>query len=259
MLVLGHFAEQYSLDNKVIIITGGSSGIGYGCAKFLSAMGARVVIFDLKDLEDSQKDHDMVSAASFIYCDVTSESSCRQAVEQVKSEFGRIDALINCAGVIKRKTVVDLEVEEWDLVIDVGLKGVYLVSKYVIPVMIANDGGSIVNIGSGWGIKGGPMAAAYCAAKGGVVNLTRAMAIDHGPQNIRVNCLCPGDVDTPLLRDEAHQLGIDLEQWLIESADRPIKRLGDPLDIAKAVYFLVSDLSPWVSGATLVVDGGGTA
>jgi len=256
---LGHLAEQYSLDNKVIIITGGSSGIGYGCAKFLSAMGARIVIFDLKDLEDSQKDHNITSAASFIYCDVTSESSCRQAVEQAKSEFGRIDALVNCAGVIKRKTVVDLEVEEWDLVIDVGLKGVYLVSKYVIPVMVANDGGSIVNIGSGWGIKGGPMAAAYCAAKGGVVNLTRAMAIDHGPQNIRVNCLCPGDVDTPLLRDEAHQLGIDLEQWLIESADRPIKRLGDPLDIAKAVYFLVSDLSPWVSGATLVVDGGGTA
>ncbi len=258
---MGHLVEQYGLDNKVIIITGGSSGIGYGCAKFLSAMGAKVVIFDLKDLEeeDRKKDQDLVSAASFIYCDVTSESYCREAIEQVKSEFSRIDALVNCAGVIKRKTVVDLEVAEWDLVIDVGLKGVYLVSKYVIPVMIANNGGSIVNIGSGWGIKGGPEAAAYCAAKGGVVNLTRAMAIDHGPQNIRVNCLCPGDVDTPLLRDEAHQLGIDLEQWLIESADRPIKRLGEPLDIAKAVYFLVSDLSPWVSGAVLAVDGGGTA
>lgn len=256
---MGHLAEQYSLDDKVVIITGGSSGIGYGCAKFLSAMGARVVIFDLKDLEESQKDQNIASAVSFIYCDVTSESSCRQAIKQVESEFSRIDALVNCAGVIKRKTVVELEVDEWDLVIDVGLKGVYLVSKYVIPVMIANNGGSIVNIGSGWGIKGGPKAVAYCAAKGGVVNMTRAMAIDHGPQNIRVNCLCPGDVDTPLLRDEAHQLGIDLEQWLIESADRPIKRLGEPLDIAKAVYFLVSDLSPWVSGATLVVDGGGTA
>lgn len=256
---MGHLAEQYSLDDKVVIITGGSSGIGYGCAKFLSAMGARVVIFDLKDLEESQKDQNIASAVSFIYCDVTSESSCRQAIKQVESEFSRIDALVNCAGVIKRKTVVELEVDEWDLVIDVGLKGVYLVSKYVIPIMIANNGGSVVNIGSGWGIKGGPKAVAYCAAKGGVVNMTRAMAIDHGPQNIRVNCLCPGDVDTPLLRDEAHQLGIDLEQWLIESADRPIKRLGEPLDIAKAVYFLISDLSPWVSGATLVVDGGGTA
>jgi len=180
-------------------------------------------------------------------------------VAEVKDAFGRIDALVNCAGVIRRKTVVDLTEEEWDLVLDVGLKGIFLVSKYVVPVMAEQGGGSIVNIGSGWGVKGGPRAVAYCAAKGGTVNMTRAMAIDHGPQNIRVNCVCPGDVDTPLLRDEGRQLGMDLERWLAESADRPIHRVGQPIDIAKAVYFLVSDLSPWVSGAVLVVDGGGTA
>ncbi len=252
-------AESYRLDNNVVIVTGGSSGIGFGCAKFLSGMGAKVVIFDLKNIENNQPNSNDRNSIKYLYCDVTSENSCQQAVASVKSEFGRIDALVNCAGVIKRKTVVDLEVAEWDLVIDVGLKGVYLVAKYVIPVMAENGGGSIVNIGSGWGIKGGPMAAAYCAAKGGVVNLTRAMAIDHGPQNIRVNCVCPGDVDTPLFRDEAVQLGKDLEQWLIESADRPINRVGEPVDVAKAVYFLVSNLSPWISGATLVVDGGGIA
>ena len=114
-------------------------------------------------------------------------------------------------------------------------------------------------IGSGWGVKGGPNAVSYCAAKGGVVNLTRALAIDHGAQNIRVNCVCPGDVDTPLLRDEARQLGYDLDKWLEESADRPIHRLGTPEDIAKAVYFFLSDLSPWASGSILVIDGGGTA
>lgn len=202
---------------------------------------------------------EMGDDARFIYCDVTSEASCQKAVQQILACHRKIDALVNCAGVIRRKTVIELEESEWDLVIDVGLKGIFLMSKVVIPNMIENKGGSIVNIGSGWGIKGGPQAVAYCAAKGGVVNMTRAMAIDHGPQNIRVNCVCPGDIDTPLLRDEARQLNKDLDQWLAESADRPLSRLGKPEDIAKAVFYLISGLSPWVSGATLVVDGGGTA
>ncbi len=105
--------------------------------------------------------------------------------------------------------MVEMEESDWDLVIDVSLKGVFLLSKYMIPVMEASGGGSIINTGSGWGIKGGDKAAAYCAAKAGVVNVTKAMAIDHGPQNIRVNCICPGDTDTPLLRSEAHQLKLD--------------------------------------------------
>lgn len=179
--------------------------------------------------------------------------------EAVAKHFGGIDILVNCAGVIRRKSVEELEEKDWDAVLDVSLKGTFLVSKHVIPYMKKRGGGSIVNIGSGWGIKGGPKAAAYCAAKGGVVNLTRAMAIDHGPQNIRVNCVNPGDTDTPLLRDEARQLGIDEQEWLKESAQRPLARLGEPKDIAMAVYFLVSDLSRWITGANLVVDGGGTA
>ncbi|MFP3513293.1 SDR family NAD(P)-dependent oxidoreductase, partial [Peribacillus sp. SIMBA_075] len=116
---------------------------------------------------------------------------------------GRIDILFNNAGVIRRKTVVELEEQDWDLVINVSLKGAYNLSKFVIPIMAKSGGGSIINTGSGWGIKGGDKAAAYCAAKAGVVNLTRAMAIDHGPENIRVNCVSPGDTDTPLLREEA--------------------------------------------------------
>jgi len=161
--------------------------------------------------------------------------------------------------VIKRKDVVQLTEKEWDLSIDITLKGIYLVSRHLIPFMARGGGGSIVNIASGWGIKGGPKAVSYCAAKGGVINMTRAMAIDHGPQNIRVNSVSPGDTDTPLLRDEARQLGIDETKWLRESAERPLKRLGTPQDIAMAVYFLASDLSPWITGANLVVDGGGTA
>ncbi len=251
--------DLFGLDGRVVAVTGGASGIGLGCSQFLAKVGVAVVILDVNKISGEKAAEEIGSNSQFIYCDVTSVTSCQKAVEELIGIHRKIDALVNCAGVICRKTVVELEEGEWDLVIDVGLKGVFLVSKFVIPNMIENGGGSIVNIGSGWGIKGGPKAAAYCAAKGGVVNLTRAMAIDHGPQNIRVNCICPGDVDTPLLRDEARQLGIDLDQWLIDSADRPLNRLGGPEDIARAVFYLISDLSPWVSGSVLVVDGGGTA
>ena len=252
-------SDLMQIENQVVVITGAASGIGLGCARFLAEGGANIALFDVDQGKGTKASEEIGKNAFFIYCDVTSDSSCREAVEYVENNYGKINALVNCAGVIRRKTVVELTEDEWDLVLNVGLKGIYLVSKYVIPVMAKHKGGSIVNIGSGWGIKGGPRAAAYCAAKGGVVNMTRAMAIDHGPQNIRVNCICPGDVDTPLLRDEGQQIGKDLDEWLRESADRPLNRLGNPEDIAKAVYFLVSSLSTWVSGATLVVDGGGTA
>ena len=177
----------------------------------------------------------------------------------VQKELGNIDILFNNAGVIHRKSVVELEEPEWDLVVDVSLKAIFLLSRSIIPRMIENGGGCIINTGSGWGLKGGPRAAAYCAAKGGVVNLTRAMAIDHGKQGIRVNCVCPGDIDTPLLRGEARELGIDEEEFMIESADRPINRVDTPEDVAKAVLFLACDLSAWVTGTTVVVDGGGLA
>lgn len=126
--------------------------------------------------------------------------------------------------------------------------------------MEKGGGGSIINTGSGWGLKGGDEAASYCAAKAGVVNLTKAMAIDHGKNNIRVNCICPGDTDTPLLRDEAHQLRLDEEKFLVSSGqDRPLKRIGTPEDIAKGVMYLASDMSSWVTGTVLTVDGGGLA
>jgi len=248
--------EILDLAGKVALVTGAGSGIGQGCAQYLAEAGARVVIIDINQSAGEATRAEIGDGALFIRADVSSSDDCRHAIEEIVDRFGRINILVNSAGVIRRKSVVDLSEEEWDLVLDVSLKGTYLMSKYVIPVM-ERTGGSIVNIASGWGLKGGPQAAAYCAAKGGVVNLTRAMAIDHGPQNIRVNCVCPGDVDTPLLRSEAVQLGADTDKFMAEAADRPLARVGTPLDIAKAVYFLVSDLSPWVTGAVVVVDGGG--
>ena len=141
----------------------------------------------------------------------------------------------------------------------VNLKAPFLLSKYSIPLMKKGEGGSIINISSGWGLKGGPKAVAYCASKAGLINLSRAMAIDHGEDGIRVNCVSPGDTDTGLLRDEARQLGENEEQFLSQAADRPLGRLGTPQDIGNAVLFLASDMAEWVTGANIVVDGGGLA
>jgi len=126
-------------------------------------------------------------------------------------------------------------------------------------VMAKAGGGVIINSASGWGLVGGPRAAAYCASKGAVVLLTKAMAIDHGPQNIRVNCVCPGDTDTPMLREEARQLGQSEERFLQEAKERPLRRIGSPEDIAQAVLYLASDEASYVTGTALVVDGGGLA
>jgi NAD(P)-dependent dehydrogenase (short-subunit alcohol dehydrogenase family) len=255
--------NKLSFEGKVAVISGGASGIGLGTAKLLAEHGAKVVLLDVNGENGSNAVKDITNNgnyAIFKKCNVTNDEEVKNTIKSIDSEFGRIDILFNNAGVTVRKTVVDLTENEWDFVIDVGLKGTYLLSKYTIPVMARNGGGSIVNTGSGWGLKGGDKAAAYCAVKGGIVNLTRAMAIDHGPQNIRVNSVNPGDTDTALLREEGRQLGEQVDRFLVDSAKgRPLERLGTPNDIANAVLFLCSDLASWVTGTALVVDGGGIA
>lgn len=255
--------DYFQLADKVSVVTGAASGIGFATAELLAEVGSKVVLLDIdekKGLQAAQVLRDKGYQAEYKKCNVASKSDCEEIGRYMKDTYGHVDVLFNNAGIIRRKTVVDLEESDWDAVIDVSLKGVYLLSKYLIPVMDSERGASIINTGSGWGLKGGDQAASYCAAKAGVVNLTKAMAIDHGPQNIRVNCICPGDTDTPLLRDEAKQLQLDEGAFLKGSAtDRPLERIGTPYDIAKGVLFLASDLSDWVTGTDLVVDGGGLA
>jgi NAD(P)-dependent dehydrogenase (short-subunit alcohol dehydrogenase family) len=251
-----------SLEGKVAIITGAASGIGLATAKLLAKAGASVALLDINEAEGQEAEREIQNLggkAKFFRCDVTSNTDCKKTTEDVYQEFGKIDILFNNAGVTRRKDIIALNEEEWDLVLNVNLKAIYLLSHYVIPYMIKDGGGSIINNSSGWGLKGGPKAAAYCAAKGGVVNLTRAMAIDHGRQGIRVNCVCPGDVDTPLLNEEAAQLGEDKAEFMRKAADRPLNRIGQTEDVANAVLYFVSDLSSWVTGSILVVDGGGLA
>ncbi|NPD89362.1 MAG: SDR family oxidoreductase [Asgard group archaeon] len=254
--------DLISLEGKIAIVTGAASGIGLATTKLLAEMGATVVLIDInesKGKEVAEQIKEEKGQAEFYLCDVTSDSECEKTVNAIYEKFGKIDILFNNAGVMRRKNVVDLEEKDWDLIIDVNLKSIYLLSKHVIPIMIKRGGGNIINNGSGWGIKGGAKAVAYCAAKGGVVNMTRAMAIDHGKDGIRVNCVCPGDVDTPLLRGEAKQLDVDEEEFMEEAANRPLNRVGKPLDVARAVLYLASDLSSWVTGTSIIVDGGGLA
>lgn len=250
-----------SLENKTAVITGGSAGIGAATARLFARMGAEVIILDINQ-EEGEKTAAQIRQegfkADFMICDVTCAADCIQMADAVRDHHGHLDILFNNAGVIVRKSVTHLKEAEWDAVIDVSLKGAYLVSKHLIPLM-QEKGGAIVNTGSGWSLKAGDNAAAYCAAKAGVLNLTRSMAIDYGPDNIRVNCVCPGDTDTDLLRSEAQQLGQDETLFLKEAAARPLGRMGTPEDIANAVLFLVSPMSAWVSGTSLLVDGGGMA
>jgi NAD(P)-dependent dehydrogenase (short-subunit alcohol dehydrogenase family) len=253
-----------SLEGKVSVISGGASGIGFGTAAKLAEFGAAVVILDINEVNgrDAAKAlSDMGSKAMFIRCDVRQADECRQAIEATVENFGRIDILFNNAGVAIRKNAVELEPDEWDLALDISLKGQYLLTKFAVPVMIKNGGGSIINTGSGWSLKGGENAVAYCAMKGGTLNMTRAMAIDFGKFNIRVNTVCPGDIDTPMLQSECEQLGGNYDEDYKKScaAGRPLERIGSTEDVANTVLFLSSSMSSWITGTHIVVDGGGIA
>jgi NAD(P)-dependent dehydrogenase (short-subunit alcohol dehydrogenase family) len=251
-----------TLANKVALITGAASGIGRATAQLFAREGASIAIADLNATAAKTLTKEITSTghrAIFEPTDVTSEPDCRRIVERTLNEFGRIDILFNNAGIIRRATVIGLNEQDWDRVMAVNVKSIFLMSKHVIPVMEKAGGGSIINTASGWGLAGGAKAAVYCASKGAVVLLTKAMAIDHGPQKIRVNCICPGDTDTAMLRTEAQQLGEPGDNFLKEAAHRPLGRVGKPEEIAQAALYLASDASSFVTGTALVVDGGGLA
>lgn len=250
------------LAGKVALISGGASGIGRATALLFAREGAAVSIVDLDEAAGqtvAQTITEDGGRAIFVRCDVIQLADCERAVEQTVAELGALDVLFNSVGIIRRATVLETSETEWDRVMAVNVKSIFLLSKYAIPVMAEAGGGVIINTASGWGLVGGRKAAAYCASKGAVVLLTKAMALDHGEQGIRVNCICPGDTDTPMLRDEAQQLGEPIERFLAEAAQRPLQRIGKPEDIAQAALYLASDESSFVTGTALVVDGGGTA
>lgn len=251
-----------TLEGRAAIVTGGAGGIGSATALAMARAGARVAVVDL-DEAAARAVADRITAdggtAIAVGADVADEAAIVALVALVLEAFGGIDVVFNNAGIIRRSTAVELDVDTWDLVMAVNVRSIFLMCKHVVPVMAAAGGGSIINTGSGWGLKGGGQALSYCASKGAVVNMTRALAIDHGPQGIRVNSVNPGDINTGMLRDEARQLGQDEASFMAEAADRPLHRYGQPSEIADVVVWLAGDQSSYVTGAAIVADGGGIA
>ncbi len=253
---------QNQLQGKTALITGAASGIGRTTALLFAREGASVLLTDINESAGRTVAAEITQdggRAIFEPGDVTIAGDCQRVAERAAREWGGIHILFNNAGIIRRASVVELSESDWDRVMAVNVKSMFLMSRQVIPTMAAAGGGSIINTASGWGLAGGSRAAVYCASKGAVVLLTKAMAIDHGPQNIRVNCICPGDTDTAMLRHEAQQLGEANDKFLAEATKRPLGRVGKPEEMAQAALYLASDASSFVTGTALVVDGGGLA
>jgi len=246
-----------TLTGRTVLITGGASGIGAACARRLAADGARVLIADVDGGAAAKLAAELGQHA--VRADVARAGDIEAMLDAAWQRWGRLDVLFNNAGVFYPQTALECSEKEWDEQIDVNLKGTFLMSKFALPSMIAQGHGVIINNSSGWGIVGGDHAVAYCASKGGIVLMTKAMAIDHGRQGIRVNCICPGDVETPMLPADAKMRGLSWASYLEDCNKRPMGRIGTPEEIAKAVLFLASDDSSFMTGAALVVDGGGTA
>jgi len=251
------------LDGRVALITGGTSGIGRATAVLFAQEGARVTITGRDETRGAQALEEIRAAGTdglFVRSDVRVAANCERAVRETLAAFGRLDVLFNNAGVYVANDVVACDEDEWDLQVDTSLKGAYLMSRAALPHMIERGSGSIVHCSSGWGLVGGAKGAAYCAAKGGMVLLTKAMALDHGPQRNRVNAVCPGDTETPMEVEDARNQGMTWDEYVTwTSSGRPIPRMGRPEEIARAVLFLASDESSFITGAALPVDGGGVA
>ena len=239
------------LDGKVAIVTGGSKGIGYSIAERFTNEGAKVIIC-------SRNESELSEAATKIGCDfyqldVSDSSGVKSMSEWFSKEHRQLDILVNNAGLIRPGRISDTTEEDWDLQINVNLKGPFLMSNKFLPHM--NDGGSILNISSTVGLRAMRGAAAYCASKGGVVNLTKAMALDLAGK-IRVNCICPAVVDTPMV-DERVQAG-NVSRKILDNV-QPIGRMGKPEEIAAMALHLCGPEAEWTTGSIITVDGGQTA
>jgi len=252
----------HALANRVAIVTGGGSGIGLASARRLAMDGATAVIFgpDAEMLSGAteQLQREGWSARS-VEGDVSSSESVSALIESVSKDLGRIDFVVNSAAIQPYGTVETTSEQDWDRVLAVNLKGIYLTSRYVVPVMRRQGGGAIVNVASVQGIACQTRVAAYVASKGGVLALTRAMALDHAKDGIRVNAVCPGSVDTPALRaDAAANRGAESEDETIAKWGRahPLGRVGRAEEIAEVIAFLCSEQASFCTGGEFKVDGG---
>lgn len=251
-----------SLNGKVAIVTGGAAGIGRGIAQEFLLKGCSVIIADIDKITGEEVEKELSQdgvRCAFIQTDVSNAESVKMMVDFTLNQFGRVDYLINNAGIVMFKPLTEMELSEWDSMFDVDLKGVFLCSKYVIPVMKENGGGVVINIASNHAIATLPDSEAYAAAKSGIISLTNSLALSYGFSGIRAVAICPGFVDTPHYR-----------RWLASSDDpvrlehstvalHPVGRILTPRDVGKLATFLASDDAEMITGTAVIIDGGVSA
>jgi NAD(P)-dependent dehydrogenase (short-subunit alcohol dehydrogenase family) len=246
------------LQNKVALVTGGTSGIGRATAELFAAEGAQVAITGRRaELGEAVA---VQIQGCYISADHRLAEDCRRAVEQVLAAYGRIDILFNNAGIVVSGTAETTSEQDWQDTLALNVTAVWRMSRLVIPHMRRQGGGAIVNNASDWGLVGAPGVVAYCTSKGAVIQLTRAMALDHATEGIRVNAVCPGDTFVERwLKDGYYRFSGQVSEEEARQTDLPIGRVAETVEIARAVLFLASDESSFMTGSALVVDGGNTA
>ena len=246
------------LENKVAFISGGARGMGAVEARLFTGEGAKVVIGDVLEEEGRRTEAEINEAGGecvFVHLDVTSEDSWRTAIAETVSRFGKLDILVNNAGIYRTDTVENTSTEQWDQVMDINVKGLFLGTKTAIPEFRNAGGGSIINMSSVAGLVGDHNSTAYTASKGAVRLLTKSTAIQYAAEGIRANSVHPGTIETPMTADRLAD-----ESYRQDRVRRtPLGRLGQPEDVAMGVLYLASDESSYVTGAELVIDGGRTA
>jgi len=243
---------------SVAIVTGASSGIGAAIAIEFAEAGWEVMAAG-RDEGRLEEVADVSDSIATWTGDLSESDDCEELIVDTIDEFGHIDCLVNCAGIIVRSSAADTSDEEWRQTMAINLDAPFFLSRAALPFLLQATG-SIINIASDWGLKGGQRAAAYCASKGAIVQLTRAMALDHAAEGLRVNAVCPGEIDTPMLVREAEVESDDLDDYLAQLADEsPNGRIGTPEEVAALVLFLASDAATHITGTAIPIDGGASA
>lgn len=253
---------MFDFKGKVAIVTGGTTGIGFATAMMLAQGGAAVVIAgrgENRGADALEKLSAIEPLSFFMPCDVSSVSDCRSLVEETVSRLGRLDILINSAGVFMDGSIESVTEGDYQKIMDINVKGTFFMCKMVLPEMRKVGGGAIVNVSSDSGIMGNTDAVLYCASKGAVTIFTKALSVDVAKENIRVNCICPGDIQTPMLDREATASNDPVAYMREMTRHYPAGRVGKPEEVAATICFLVSDMAPFVVGAAWSIDGGLTA
>jgi NAD(P)-dependent dehydrogenase (short-subunit alcohol dehydrogenase family) len=247
------------LANKVAVVTGAAQGIGLGIARSFTAEGAQVILSDVNDAAGEAAAAELRGGggqAVYVHADVAQEADVRRLMAAAVDHFGRLDIVVNNAGIVAVQTVEESSVEDWDRVMAINVRAIFLTTKHALPHLRAAGGGSILNVASVSSFVGQQGTPAYCASKGAALMLTKSLAVDYGREHIRVNCICPGITDTPMLRQHARQAD-DSDAHLRRRLERvPTGTLLYPEDMGRAAAFLCSDEAAGITGASLVVDGG---